>query len=156
MSKQNSAIPMLSVGYNLESQNCRILTVGRDLWRPSSPTPCQLYQVAQSLIQPYLESLQGWDINHISGQSVSLPHHAHCKRFFPYIQPKSPSLSLNPFPLVLLQQTLLKSLSPYFLTPSLFSALAAKVAGNCKPTKVPQHCSIAMFRGEFWLRGIQS
>jgi len=42
-------------------------------------------QVVQDLIQPGLESLQGWGINHISGQPVPVPHHPHCKRFVPYI-----------------------------------------------------------------------
>ena len=37
----------------------------------------QLDQVAQSLIQPCLESLQGWGINRISGQPVPMPHHLH-------------------------------------------------------------------------------
>ena len=45
----------------------------------------QLHQVAQGLIQPHLESLQGQGINHISGQLVSVPHHPHHKIFFPYI-----------------------------------------------------------------------
>ena len=45
----------------------------------------QLHQVAQSLIQPHFESLQGWKINHISKQPVPVPHHPHCKRSFPYI-----------------------------------------------------------------------
>ena len=48
----------------------------------------QLDQVAQSLIQPHFENLQGWGINHISRQPVPVPHHPHCKRLFPYIQAK--------------------------------------------------------------------
>ena len=48
----------------------------------------QLDQVAQRLVHPGLESLQGWG-NHISGQPVPVPHHPHCERLFPYIQPKS-------------------------------------------------------------------
>ena len=42
----------------------------------------QLDQVAWDLIQPRLESLQGWGINHNPGQPVPVPHHPHCKRFF--------------------------------------------------------------------------
>ena len=42
----------------------------------------QLDQIAQSLIQPLLESLQG---RGISGQSVPMPHHPRCKEPFPYI-----------------------------------------------------------------------
>mgnify|MGYP001851912454 CR=1 FL=1 len=45
----------------------------------------QLDQVAHILIQPRLESLQGWAINHISGQTVSVPHHSHCKKLLPCI-----------------------------------------------------------------------
>ena len=45
----------------------------------------RLDQVAQGLIQPHLESLQGWGINHITGQPVPVPHHPHRKKFFPYI-----------------------------------------------------------------------
>ena len=45
----------------------------------------QLDQVAQGLIQPLLESLQGRGIHHLSEQPVPLSHHTHCKRLFPYI-----------------------------------------------------------------------
>ena len=66
-----------------------------------SPTPLQwtgtpqLNQVAQSPIQPHLESLQERGINHVSGQHVSVPHHRHCRRLSPYIQPKSTLLKLE-------------------------------------------------------------
>ena len=43
-------------------------------------------EVAQGLIQPCLECLQGQGINHTSGQPVPVPH---WKSLFPYIQPKS-------------------------------------------------------------------
>jgi len=43
----------------------------------------QLDQVAQSPIQPDLECSQGWDIYHLSVQSVSVPHHPHCKKYVP-------------------------------------------------------------------------
>jgi len=53
----------------------RIPRVGRDLWSSSGPLPCnehpQLDQVAQSLVQPGLESLQGRSFHHISGQPNS-------------------------------------------------------------------------------------
>ena len=39
----------------------------------------QLYQVAQSIIQPGLESRQGQGFNYISSQPVSVRHHSHCK-----------------------------------------------------------------------------
>ena len=44
----------------------------------------QPHQVAQGLIQPRLESLQGWGIHHISGQPVPVPQHLYCKSFFLY------------------------------------------------------------------------
>ena len=50
----------------------------------------QLNQVAQSLVQPDLECLQRWGINHISGQPFPVPHQPHCKELLPYIQTKSP------------------------------------------------------------------
>ena len=55
----------------------------------------QLDQVAQGPIQPHLESLQGHGIYHISGQSLPVPHHPHCKRLFPYIQSKSTLFKLE-------------------------------------------------------------
>ena len=50
----------------------------------------QLDQVAQGLIQPRLESLQGWGIHHTSGQPVPVPPHPHCKGLLPYIPPIFP------------------------------------------------------------------
>ena len=49
----------------------------------------QLDQVAQSLIQPDLECLQGRVIHHVSGQLVQVPHHSYYKNIFPCIQSKS-------------------------------------------------------------------
>jgi len=63
--------------------------------------PCnapQLDQVAQGLIQPHRESLQGWGISCTSGQPVPSPHHPHCERLVPYIQPKAPLFELEPIP----------------------------------------------------------
>jgi len=74
----------------------------------------QLYQVAQSLVQPGLECLQGWGFHHSSGQPVIVPHNPHCKRLLPYTQ-DLPSLSVKQFPLVLSPHTLLNSLSHTFL-----------------------------------------
>ena len=44
----------------------------------------QLDQVAKGLIHLHLESLQGWGINHISGQPVPVPHRPYCKTFSLY------------------------------------------------------------------------
>jgi len=48
-----------------------------------------LDQVAQSPIQPDLQSYQGWSIYHISGQHVPVFHHPQSKEFLPYTQSKS-------------------------------------------------------------------
>jgi len=75
----------------------------------------QLDQIAQSPLQPDHECLQGRDIHHLSGQPVPMPHHSHCKRFFFISNLSLPSRSLRPFSLILSPQTLLKSLSLFFL-----------------------------------------
>ncbi|KAK4831119.1 LOW QUALITY PROTEIN: hypothetical protein QYF61_015422 [Mycteria americana] len=60
--------------------NHRLLWIGRDLYRSSSPTPLQeqghlqLDQVAQSPIQPDPECFQGWGLHYFS---VPVPHHPH-------------------------------------------------------------------------------
>jgi len=64
--------------------------------------PTQLGQGGQGLIQPRLESLQGWGISYISGQPVPVPHFPHCKRlaFFFNTKPKSSLFkpeSISPF-----------------------------------------------------------
>ena len=68
----------------------------------------QLHQTAQSTAQPGLEHLQG--MGHppplrATYSSASPPIWQ--KKFLPYVQSKSPSFSLDPFPLILSQQTLL-------------------------------------------------
>lgn len=40
----------------------------------------QLDPFAQNLVQPDLKCLQGWDIHHLSGQPLSVPHHPDCKK----------------------------------------------------------------------------
>jgi len=57
----------------------------------------QLDQAVQSFVHSDLESLQGQDIHHLSRQPVPMLHHPHCKRLFPYIQPKSPLFNLQWF-----------------------------------------------------------
>ena len=51
-----------------------------------------LHQVAQSLVQPDLEHLEGWGIHRLSGQPVHAPHLPYRKKFLPYIQSQSPLL----------------------------------------------------------------
>jgi len=63
------------------SSTHRMVWVGRDISRPSSPTPCHgqghLHpdQGAQSPVQPGLEWFQGWGISPLSGQPGPGSHH---------------------------------------------------------------------------------
>jgi len=65
------------------------LRVGKDFCWPCSPTPLQrtgtrqLDQVAQSLIQPHSESLQGRGTNHIPVQPVQVAQHPLCSATAP-------------------------------------------------------------------------
>jgi len=101
----------------------RTVWVGRDLERPSSPTPCHEQghlppdQVAQSSIQPSLECFQGWGISRLSGQPVPGPHHPHSEQFLllDLSNLNLPFFSLKPPPLVLSPHTLAKSPSPALL-----------------------------------------
>ena len=45
----------------------------------------QLDQVAQSPVQPELESFQGWGTYHPSGQPVPVSHHPHRKKCLLFI-----------------------------------------------------------------------
>jgi len=100
------------------SLNHRIFWVGRNLERSPSLTPVQWTGTpttppgAQNTIQPDLECLHGWDIHHLSGQPVPLFHHPGSILIYNLNLPFN---SLKPLPLVLSQQTLLKSLPPSFL-----------------------------------------
>lgn len=80
----------------------------------------QLDQGAQHSVQPDLERLQGQDIYYISGPPVPAPHHPIKKKknhnFFLISNLSLPPFSLKPFPLILSQQSLLKSLFPSFLS----------------------------------------
>jgi len=75
----------------------------------------------QSPVQPDLEYLWGQSTHHLSGQPAPLPHYLRCKKPFPYVQSKSPLFILKLFPIVLSQQTPLKSrssfLQPHFRYP---------------------------------------
>lgn len=44
----------------------------------------QLGHIAQSLIQHSLDSFQGWEFYHLSGQPVPIFHHPHCKNSFSF------------------------------------------------------------------------
>ena len=105
MPTQNHRLLVLViVSLIIESSNYGILRVWRNLWGPSSPTPLQwtgIDQVAQGLIQPCLESLQGCGINHITRQPVPVPHYPHCRiLFFLYLAWIYPLWAWNHFPLL--------------------------------------------------------
>ena len=60
---------------------------------------------------PCLESLQGWDINHITGNLFQCLTTLTVKDFFLISNLNLASLNLKAFPLALSPQTLLKNLS---------------------------------------------
>jgi len=65
------------------------LGVGRDLTDYPVPAPLPwaenlpFDQVAQSPIQPGLEHFQGGGIHSFSGQTLSVLHHPHSKKYLP-------------------------------------------------------------------------
>ena len=65
-------------------------------------------------MQPDFECLQGHGIHHFSWQPVPVPHHPYHKTLFLIYSLNFPFL-IETISLVLSQQTLLKSLSPFFL-----------------------------------------
>lgn len=74
-----------------------------------------LEQVAQAIIQPGLEHIQGWDIHIFPGQLTPVLHHSPSKAFFPTANLNQPSFSLKLFPLVLSLSACIKSPFPSFL-----------------------------------------
>ena len=70
-----------------ESQNHRMVEVGRDLWRSSGPTPVlkqgHLELVAQAHGQMAFEYLQGWRLHNLPGQPVPVFSHPHSEIVFP-------------------------------------------------------------------------
>jgi len=109
----------LSNNWYVLLQNHRIIQTFKD---PQVQLPCneqghlQLEQVAQNLIHPDLECLQGWGIPHISGQHVPVLHCSYYKRLFPYLQSKFPLFKFETtFPCPIMTDPSKKS-SPFFLT----------------------------------------
>jgi len=66
------------------------LKLGKDLWRPSGPTPLlkqgHLEPVAQDHLQMAFEYPQGWRLHRLSGQPVPGLGHPHSETVFPDIQ----------------------------------------------------------------------
>lgn len=104
----------------------------------------QLDHVAQS---PTLECLQEQSTYQFPGQPIPVPRQPSCKKLLPSIQSTSPLLSLNSFPFVLLQQTLLKLLSPSFLL-ALFEILKGLYQVSLEPSFLwAEHAATAGFLG---------
>jgi len=75
----------------VSSQNYRIIRVGRDFWRLSSPIPSKadsLHQVAQESVQVGFEYLQRRRLHKLSGQPVPLLCHPQ-SQLFSHIQMES-------------------------------------------------------------------
>jgi len=76
------------------SQNHRMVEVGRGFWRSSGPNPLlkqgHLELVAQDHPQMDFEYLQAWRIHNLSGQPVPALSHPHSKKVFPDVQRKPP------------------------------------------------------------------
>ena len=78
------------------------------------PPELVLDQVAQGLVQPHLEHLQGWHIHSLSGQPVPVPHHSLCKELSSDIQCKASVLELKTIPPCLITVYPCKRLIPLF------------------------------------------
>jgi len=83
-----------------ESQNHRMLGVGRDLCGSSSPTPLpkhdHLEQAAQDLVQVGLEYLQRRRLHTLPGQPVPGLHHPQSEEVLPHVQLELPLLQFVP------------------------------------------------------------
>ena len=77
-----------------ESQNHRMVGVGRDLCGSSSPNPLpkqgHLQQAAQGLVQPGLEYLQRRRLHNLPGQSVPVLRHPQREEVLPHVQTELP------------------------------------------------------------------
>ena len=73
-----------------ESQNTRMVEVGRHLQRSSGPSPLlkqgHLQPAAQDHVQVAFEYLQGWRIHSLPGQPVPVLGHSYSKKVFPNAQ----------------------------------------------------------------------
>ncbi|KAK4828850.1 LOW QUALITY PROTEIN: hypothetical protein QYF61_000907 [Mycteria americana] len=135
--------PSLSASANcFGKKNHRMLWIGRDLSRSSSPTPLQeqghlqLDQVAQSPIQPDLECFQGWGLHCLSGQPCLAT--LIVKHFFLKSSLNLPSLSLKLLLLVLSQQALLNILEGCYKVSPQPSLLQAEQPQLSQPVLVAE------------------
>ena len=83
-----------------ESQNHRIVGVGRDLCVSSSPTPLpkqgHIQQSAQDLVQAGLEYLQRRRLHNLPGQPVPVLCHPQREEALPHVQTEPPVLQFVP------------------------------------------------------------
>ena len=75
----------------------------KGLLRSLSPTinpspPCPLNQVPQCHKNTFPEHLQGWWLNHLPGQTVSMPDHSFGENIFPNIQLEYPLAQFKAIP----------------------------------------------------------
>jgi len=109
---------LLTVSSNsvTESQNHRMVGVGRDLCGSSSPTPLlkqgHLQQAAQDRVQASLEYLQRGRLHSLPGQPVPVLRHPQREEVLPHVQTEHPMLWFVPVALVLSLGTTEKSLAP--------------------------------------------
>jgi len=79
-----------------ESQNHRMVGVGRDLCGPSSPTPLtkqgHLQQAAQDHAQAGLEYLQRRRLHNLPGQPFPVLRHPQREEVLPHVQTEIPML----------------------------------------------------------------
>ena len=92
----------LSKGENLftESQNHRMVGVGKNLCGSSSPTPLMkqghLQQAAQKLVQAGLQYLQRRRLHNLPGQPVPGLRHPQSEEVLPRVQAELPMLQFVP------------------------------------------------------------
>ena len=83
-----------------ESQNHRMVGVGRDVCGSSSPTPLpkhgHLQQAAQDLVQAGLEYLQRRRLHSLPGQPVPVLRHPQREEVLPHVQMELPLLQFVP------------------------------------------------------------
>ena len=107
----------------IDSQNHRMLGVGRDLCESSSPTPVpkqgHLEQIAQDLVQAGLEYLQRRRIHNLSGQPVPVLRHPQREEVPPHVQTELPVPQFVPIAPCPVTGHHWKELGPILLTPTL-------------------------------------
>jgi len=98
-----------------ESQNHRMVGVGRNLWGSSTPNPLtkqdHLEQAAQDLVQVGFEYLQRRRLHNLPGQPIPVLRHPQSEEVLPHVQMDFPMLQF--VPIVLCLWALLKRVWPH-------------------------------------------